>query len=382
MPKSRDRWVLAIVGPLLLGSITLAAPLAAHASTEPPWYPGADSAGSLTFYNSSGQVITGGSITDAPIAAYVEASTNDHRSGDTKATLYAYTPKLGELPATWSGNLLSRSTNYPNASAPAPLNTATEPVVTGFATDTTLASYISQFPNTDVSNDGYAGLYELRVQVSGPGIGLEQGVYWNTVISVDVTSGTISDPTAGTWSVDWPPPSGPAIQAALHGTSKVGSVDSCVPTGTTGATKVVYAWQKNGKAISGAPAANYKIPPALLGGKLTCSITATFDSGTSVGVSKAVTVGLGAALVPTTKPVVKGAHKPGKAEKVTAGKWSPAATKVIYQWYVGRRKVHGATKSSFTVPKSDKGKRIHCAVTASATGYAKGIYATPAVKIT
>jgi hypothetical protein len=221
--------------------------------------------GSLTFYNSSGQVITGGSITDAPIAAYVEASTNDHRSGDTKATLYAYTPKLGEVPATWSGNLLSRSTNYPNASAPAPLNTATEPVVTGFATDTTLASYISQFPNTDVSNDGYAGLYELRVQVSGPGIGQQQGVYWNTVISVDVTSGTISDPTAGTWSVDWPPPSGPAIQAALHGTSKVGSVDSCVPTGTTGATKVTYAWQENGKAISGATAATYKIPPALLG---------------------------------------------------------------------------------------------------------------------
>jgi hypothetical protein len=56
---------------------------------------------------------------------------------------------------------------------------------------------------------------------------------------------------------------------------------------------------------------------------------------------------------------------------------------LTYQWYVGTKKIKGATKSSYTVPKSTKkGTKIHCVVTASATGYANGTYTTTSVKIT
>jgi len=139
----------------------------------------------------------------------------------------------------------------------------------------------------------------------------------------------------------------------------------------------------NGTTISGATSQTFKIPAALLNQMLTCSVDATNAFGSVSGTSTAVKVGLGAPLVPTTKPVITGTHKPGSKETVTAGKWSPAATKVTYQWFVGTKKIAGATKSTFTVPSSTKvGATIHCVVTASATGYANGTYTTPSVKIT
>jgi hypothetical protein len=94
-------------------------------------------------------------------------------------------------------------------------------------------------------------------------------------------------------------------------------------------------------------------------------------------------VALGQALVPVTKPKLSGPHQPGREEKVTAGRWSPKASTVTYQWYLGSAKVKGAAKSFFTVPRSArKGTKIHCVVTASATGYSPGGYIVLSVKIT
>ena len=102
----------------------------AHAGTAPPWEPDASSVGGLAFFNTAGQQITGGNLTDSPIAAYVEGASTV-RAGDQKATLYGYLPVAGTAPGTWSGEALGSSTTYPNTSAPAPLNTATLPVEEG-----------------------------------------------------------------------------------------------------------------------------------------------------------------------------------------------------------------------------------------------------------
>jgi hypothetical protein len=179
----------------------------------------------------------------------------------------------------------------------------------------------------------------------------------------------------------------PSWEPVLFGPHRVGSVDSCLAA-FQGATTVTYAWQANGTTISGATSSTYKIPALLNGNKtsvgqtLTCSVTATNSAGSVSGTSSGAKIALGPALVPTTKPVLHGPHLPGRAETVTAGKWSPAAAHVTYQWYLNSTKVAGATRSSFTVPRSAKGKTVHCVVTASAPGYANGTYTTPSVKIT
>jgi hypothetical protein len=164
----------------------------ASAAGAPPWEPDPTSVGALTFFNASGQVITGGSITDSPLAAYVEG-TNTIRAGDTKATLFGYLPVNGQTPGQWSGEALGASTTFPNAAAPSPLGTSTLPVVTGASGDETIAQLEADFPNNDTSSDGYAGIYVLRLKTSATGAGLTTGYD-----SVDIQI------TGSTWSVIYP----------------------------------------------------------------------------------------------------------------------------------------------------------------------------------
>ena len=140
----------------------------AHAGTAPPWEPDASSVGGLAFFNTAGQQITGGNLTDSPIAAYVEGASTV-RAGDQKATLYGCLPVAGTAPGTWSGEALGSSTTYPNTSAPAPLNTATLPVETGSSGDETVATLEADLPNTNSAGSGYAGLYQLRLKTTATG---------------------------------------------------------------------------------------------------------------------------------------------------------------------------------------------------------------------
>jgi hypothetical protein len=172
-----------------VSAAAVVAPLTSGATTTPPWEPDAQSVGGLLFYNASGVAITGGNVTDSPLAAYVQGETIV-RTGDTKATLYGYLPVDGQLPAAWSGEQLRASTAYPNASAPAPLNVSTLPVETGSGTDETVAQLASDFPNNDSSSDGYAGMYQLRLYTSAP-----QESVSTTYDSADI------EITGSTWSV-------------------------------------------------------------------------------------------------------------------------------------------------------------------------------------
>ena len=186
---------------LVLGSsalativVTLPAPAAVATTNVPPWEPVANppQVGGLTFYNAAGQPITGGSISTAPLAAYVQG-TNLTRSGDTKATLFAVTPIDGEAPGQWSGtDQLSSSTVFPNSSAPSTLASATLPLVTGSVDDESLATDIADNPNNDTSADGYDGVYVLRLFTSSPGNGASTSYDAADIL----VSGT-------TWSVDY-----------------------------------------------------------------------------------------------------------------------------------------------------------------------------------
>jgi hypothetical protein len=199
----------AAIGAMLVGSTVLAigvavAPAsssaASKATTPPPWEPDPNSVGGLIFYNSSGTVITGGSINASPVAAYV-LGTSTIRAGDTKATLFGYLPVKGEPTGDWSGEALGESTTYPNTAAPAPLKTSTLPVETGNSGDETLAQLEVDYPNNDHSADGYAGMYQLRLRTSAPGEALtitydEADIYidgstWSVVYSQAKTTTTL-----------------------------------------------------------------------------------------------------------------------------------------------------------------------------------------------
>ncbi|HTW20501.1 MAG TPA: hypothetical protein VME70_09860, partial [Mycobacteriales bacterium] len=204
-------------GGLVVGS----AGSAAATGGAPPWEPDSGSVGSLTFYDAAGTPVTGGSINDAPIAAYVQGSTQI-RSGDTKATLLGYTPVSGQVPGQWSGEALSSSTVYPNTNAPAPLNSSSLPLVTGSGGDESLATYIADFPNTDTSTtDGYAGLYQLRLKTSVAGQSPT-----TSYDSVDIQV------TGSSWSVVYPAPVATPTTTTL-GTSPTSPQEAGTPVTLT-----------------------------------------------------------------------------------------------------------------------------------------------------
>jgi hypothetical protein len=175
---------------LALLPLVQAAP--ALAAGTPPWEPDPNSVGTLTLYDASGNVITGGNVVDLPFVHFALGSA-DIRAGDTKATLFAFTPNHTKIPSLWSGEQISVSSAYPNLGAPAPLNAATKPLVSLSPTDGDLQSYIAAFPNTDAT-PGYVNTYQLRVRTSAPGKALT-----TTYLDADIVV------SGGTWTQVYPP---------------------------------------------------------------------------------------------------------------------------------------------------------------------------------
>lgn len=190
MSLTLRRSAAGIAAAVLAGGALLTAGGAVHASTPPPWEPDSNSVGGLLFFNASGHQITGGNVADSPLAAYVEG-TKTIRSGDDKATLFGYLPVNGQVPGQWQGEALGASTLFPNSSAPAPLKTATLPVESGVSGDETIGELAVDFPNTDVSSDGYAGIYQLRLKTSSTSGGGVTPKYDSADILI----------TGSTWSV-------------------------------------------------------------------------------------------------------------------------------------------------------------------------------------
>ena len=69
------------------------------------------------------------------------------------------------------------------------------------------------------------------------------------------------------------------------------------------------------------------------------------------------------------KPTISGATKVGKKLTAKAGSWGPKGVKLTYQWYRAGKTIKKATKSTYTLVKADKGKKITVKVTGKKSGY-------------
>jgi len=72
----------------------------------------------------------------------------------------------------------------------------------------------------------------------------------------------------------------------------------------------------------------------------------------------------------TATPKISGTAKVGKKLTAKAGTWTKGAT-LTYQWYAGGKAIAKATKSTFTLTKSQKGKTVTVKVTGAKAGYKK-----------
>jgi hypothetical protein len=161
-------------------------------AAAPAWEPDPNARGAVVFYDAAGTVLTGGSNL-SHLADFLAVTTTGSTNA-TKANLLFALPDHTKATGAWTTGAGSASTNYPNASAPAPITGPgfAKPVVTLGATDADLASFISgSSPDTTA---GYANVYQVRVKDSGPGGAGSGAQYWETNVLV----------SGSTWSVLYP----------------------------------------------------------------------------------------------------------------------------------------------------------------------------------
>ena len=336
--KSNQRWTRAATGVMVaalaalatVGAVAVsagaAAPMAvrAAAATTPPWEPDNNAVfGGIDFYNAAGQQITGGSITDAPLAAYAIA---EHTStGATLATLFGYLPKNGQnspvgtgFVDSFQGEQLSDSTAFPNSAAVAGIAALSNPVVTGLSSDETLQVLETDFPNRDTSTDGFAGMYQLRMKLSSPAGGTATGyastdvlitgttwsqVYGSFASPVSGGTGATSTSTVVTASPVSPTTAGTSVTftATVTPSSAVGSVQFMDGANTLGSPVAVSGGTATSAATTSLSQSTHSIIAVF-----TPTSPAAFSASTSPALSYVVNAASGAtstSTVVTASPV-------------------------------------------------------------------------------
>jgi hypothetical protein len=176
----RSAAIAGLAGFGLAAGIVLVGGGAAYAAA-PSYEPDPQSFGTLSFFDSSGNPVTSGTITNAPLAAYVVGS-NPGRTGDTSTLLNLAQPNPNSATSGWNQDNLTGSSAYPLPAAGNPANivalSQTHPVSKGTSSDFTVANFISEFPNTGptgtgcaysvgnpagCTNTAYQNLYEVRL---------------------------------------------------------------------------------------------------------------------------------------------------------------------------------------------------------------------------
>jgi len=290
---------LAVAGGLLITGAG-----AAQAAT---FDPDATQLGTLSFYDASGAQISGGTITDGPMAAFYKASgpkvdTFPFNNG----YVAFFTPVAGQAPAAWqTGNQSTTGQNFATLQATYPAglnNAATNVVIKGAAADGKLSGQVSGFPAADPAN---VGVYQIRLYTSASAT-----TYFAASVTVSGTTWAQTFPalgaaTATVTTLAAPTPASPVIVGAAP--TVLSASVTASPTNPTNGSVVFKdgATTLSTVAFTGTNPVTYSIPATGAGSlsAATHSFTATYvPSGisfsTSVSAPRAYVVN--PVLIPTT----------------------------------------------------------------------------------
>lgn len=168
----------------------------------------------------------------------------------------------------------------------------------------------------------------------------------------------------------------------ISGTAKVGT-KLTVKTGTwkPKPSSFAYQWYRGDTKIKGATKSSYTLASGDRGKAISVRVTAKKTGYTSASKTSSATKKVSSgAFTKAATPVICGTMKVGKKLTIKVGTWKPKPSSYAYQWYRDGKKIKGATKSSYTLAKADKGKRITVKVTGKKSGYTSLTKASKATK--
>jgi len=168
-----------------------------------------------------------------------------------------------------------------------------------------------------------------------------------------------------------PPVAGPADPAfastdpTIVGTSTVGSVLRASPGAYPAGVVLRYEWLRNGAAIAGGTTPSYTVVTSDAGRSVEVRVTAANRSHTTVRTSAARQV----RAYNKVRPRIVGKLRVKRLIRVSKGKWYAAGHSYSYQWFRNGKLIRGASKSTYKLTRSDKGKRMVVRVTAKKKGF-------------
>ncbi|HLW17546.1 MAG TPA: Ig-like domain-containing protein [Actinomycetota bacterium] len=336
-------------------------------ASTPAWEPDPNAAapyGTITFYDSAGNVVTSGSDLHH-IADYAAASTGPDANATKANLLFARPDHTQSSTSLWTTGSASASTVFPNSSAPAPIQGPgfTNPVVTLGSTDGDIASFIQGI--TPDNTAGYANIFQVRLKDSGP-LGAGSGShYWTADIMVDTVGGTWQEvyPTVGTTTTLSVSPTGSQYSGL---TTTLSATETPATPGSVqfkdGVTDLGSPVAVDGSGLATLDTSSLSVGAHSLSAVFTPTDTTAFVGSTSNTVSYTI-IGK-----PTWQPYLYGSHKIGLTDSCLAS--FANATSVTYTWYQEGSPIAGATASTYKIAEGYYGKHITCAVDASNPGNA------------
>ena len=165
----------------------------------------------------------------------------------------------------------------------------------------------------------------------------------------------------------------------LVGTPKVGSTISVSVGAWDSGVTTQITWLVNGIPIPNATGASYKVTPSDLGKKISITVTGSKEGfATATKLSEILTVTAGTMASKT--PTLSGIAKVGTTLTAKTTAWISGA-KITYQWLLDGKIIKGATRSTYKILSSQKGKRISVTITQSALGYVTASKTSIAIKV-
>ena len=150
----------------------------------------------------------------------------------------------------------------------------------------------------------------------------------------------------------------------VTGGSTTAGVLTAVPGKWTENTEFSYQWLLDGVPIPEAFEKTYRPLVSQIGKSISVKVIGDLLGYTSVIKYSSATVVKSAAFLSTPTPTILGSLKLGSTVVAKPGPWA-AGTAFKYQWYLNGKPIKGASRSSYKISKSDKGKKLSVGVTAT-----------------
>ena len=153
----------------------------------------------------------------------------------------------------------------------------------------------------------------------------------------------------------------------ITGVFQAGQTLKITPGTWDSGTITTIQWLKDGNPIQNATNTTYQLGTSDVGRQISAQVTGTKDGYKTTSRNSANgSVKPGVMIIKA--PLLVGSAKVGNKISAKVSAWIPGAT-ITYQWLLDGKAIKGATKSTYTLLKTQKGHKVALQVVQKLAGY-------------